>query len=69
MSETDKIWEQFCNKFDEALFDCAEKGNAAKMTIGIGASDVTVEIYRDKGDMVRLTNIVTSAMKPQGVVK
>lgn len=66
-SEADKIWGQFCAGFDKAVFDCADNGTASKMTIGIGNAHVTIEVYRDKGDMQRLTNVVTQALKPQNV--
>jgi hypothetical protein len=59
------VWEQFCEQFDSAFFECAEKGTAAKMTVGVGEESVTVEVYRTKGQMKKFEDIILKAVKQE----
>lgn len=59
------LWEKFCHDFDHAVFECAEKGTPYMMTINLNGQNVTVEIYRDKGQMKAFTDMVQDAHKMQ----
>lgn len=65
MTKKEDLWERFCVAFDDAFFECAEKGTPWLMTVGTGDKTVTVEIYRDKGQMKAFTDLVQDAHKMQ----
>jgi hypothetical protein len=62
----DKAWEDWTNKFDDALFECSEKGTPRRMTISFGDEPVVVvDIYRQGSTMKKFDEMILGAVKQQ----
>lgn len=65
--EAERIWGEFCKQFDNAVFECIEKGTPYRMTLGDGAQTVTIDVYRTEGDMKKFEELLKSAVNAQQV--
>lgn len=66
--ESDKIWRQFCEAFDDAVAECMSKGNPHRLTLGQGPKAVTVDIYRQNESMEKFNDLINSANKDAKVM-
>jgi hypothetical protein len=69
MREMNDTAGRFVKAFDEALIECMEKGTPAKMILGTPTGEsVTIEVYRSKGDMKKLQDVILKTVqKEQGI--
>ena len=63
--QAQELWQNFCNAFDDAVMECIKNGTPWMMTLGSGKGLVTIEVYRDKGQMKQFTDMIQDAHKMQ----
>lgn len=57
--------QDFCDAFDDALFDCVDNGTPKRLTVNFvnGKYPVTVDIYPQGGTMKKFNDIILSSVK------